>query len=601
MTRQEQFAAEMYSHARAAGLTDAQARVAVAQAALETGYGRSVKDNNYFGIKAGSSWKGPTQEFMTWEEVGGKRVNMRDKFRSYTSPVQAFKDWKSLMERRYPGVLTATTFADAVKALVKGGYATDSKYGSKLQSINTKIDTAIAAMPENPPIPTPRPENAVPSIMDQYAYAGQTRAAAPVSPTSPAQAYGQMANSLQSAGLLGLDGRGSYSAPVGQVERGGALAPAVSANDARAMAAYQDYGQSRAAAPVSPSPATDPARAMAAYQEYGASRAAAPANASPAVDPAKAMAAYQDYGMSRAYAPAEPTRTYEMRAPSPELMSVEQAAQMAAQKSAPPASIMDAVQSAAPGGILGGKSARLAAPATPATPAVPGVAPAVPATPAMPAAPIARALNDQQMDARSWTRPAGTPSFSPADVYAGRANIAADAYGNFVSRDPMTDMTAVTNKYGATTGMTPQGYQTAIAGPLGNTGTQSKGILDGLFSGMSSEETRGRMGSAMKGAMIGYGAAGLPGAVGGGLLGGILSGKTGEIGGSGGSGGILGGLFGGLFGGNTGGRSYGINDFPDAPAHTPGSGGWTQAGLDALGALSPAARDAVESGRGGLY
>jgi hypothetical protein len=49
---------EVYDAAIAAGLTPAAAQVTAAQAMLETGWGKSVKGNNIFGVKAGSSWTG---------------------------------------------------------------------------------------------------------------------------------------------------------------------------------------------------------------------------------------------------------------------------------------------------------------------------------------------------------------------------------------------------------------------------------------------------------------------------------------------------------------------------------------------------------------
>ncbi len=119
---------QMYEYARQAGLSDHLARLAVTQSALETGYGRSVKGNNYFGIKAGKSWNGPSQTFKTWEDVGGKRVNITDKFRKYYNPVDAFKDWEKMIGKRWPAALTAKDLPSAIDGLKygqQGGYASD--------------------------------------------------------------------------------------------------------------------------------------------------------------------------------------------------------------------------------------------------------------------------------------------------------------------------------------------------------------------------------------------------------------------------------------------------------------------------------------------
>jgi flagellar protein FlgJ len=41
----------------------------LAQAAVETGWGRSIKGNNLFNIKPDKSWKGETIEFVTREYI----------------------------------------------------------------------------------------------------------------------------------------------------------------------------------------------------------------------------------------------------------------------------------------------------------------------------------------------------------------------------------------------------------------------------------------------------------------------------------------------------------------------------------------------------
>ncbi len=153
---------QMYEYARQAGLSDHLARLAVTQSALETGYGRSVKGNNYFGIKAGKSWNGPSQTFKTWEDVGGKRVNITDKFRKYYNPVDAFKDWEKMIGKRWPAALTAKDLPSAIDGLKygqQGGYASDQKYKQKLMSIDRQGQRLYNNAPlfaGDIPIPTPR-------------------------------------------------------------------------------------------------------------------------------------------------------------------------------------------------------------------------------------------------------------------------------------------------------------------------------------------------------------------------------------------------------------------------------------------------------------
>ncbi|QNP80979.1 glycoside hydrolase family 73 protein [Agrobacterium tumefaciens] len=167
MKSRQDFYNEVYGYAKDAGLDDTRAHLAASQASLETGFGRSVAGNNYFGVKAGSSWSGPTKDVRTWEEVGGKRQNITDRFRAYEHPVQSLRDWASTVGNRWSSALSAPTFAEAVSALgagKPGGYATDSKYGSKLNSIQSTYGkdvgllSAIAPDVRNIPTPTARPE-----------------------------------------------------------------------------------------------------------------------------------------------------------------------------------------------------------------------------------------------------------------------------------------------------------------------------------------------------------------------------------------------------------------------------------------------------------
>ncbi|TYC55669.1 hypothetical protein FMN50_11530 [Rhodobacterales bacterium] len=140
--RVNEFARRVYVAARNIGLAEPQARLAAAQASVETGYGKSVKGNNYFGIKAGKSWSGSVQNFRTWEEVNGQKVNVSDKFRKYENLEESLKDWVGTVTRRWPDAMIATTFEDAMRGLRYGrpdGYATDSHYGEKLAYVERRI------------------------------------------------------------------------------------------------------------------------------------------------------------------------------------------------------------------------------------------------------------------------------------------------------------------------------------------------------------------------------------------------------------------------------------------------------------------------------
>jgi flagellum-specific peptidoglycan hydrolase FlgJ len=102
-------------------------KIIIAQSALETGWGKSVKGNSYFGIKAHGSDK--TVEFDTHEEdAAGLMRKQRDSFRAYDNP-------------RYKPMLEAKTTEEQISALGETGYATDSKYGDKIRSIVKGLET----------------------------------------------------------------------------------------------------------------------------------------------------------------------------------------------------------------------------------------------------------------------------------------------------------------------------------------------------------------------------------------------------------------------------------------------------------------------------
>lgn len=159
-SRQRDFYSKVYNDARAAGLSDPQARVAAAQASLETGFGRSAVGNNYFGIKAGSSWTGPSVNAGTWENVNGQNVNTNANFRSYENPQDSLNDWSSTVSRNFPDSYWADDFDTAVSGLNNGkygSYATDPNYGSKLRSIDRRYGPELGIMSViDPPTPTPR-------------------------------------------------------------------------------------------------------------------------------------------------------------------------------------------------------------------------------------------------------------------------------------------------------------------------------------------------------------------------------------------------------------------------------------------------------------
>lgn len=174
MTRQERYYNSVYRAAKAEGANDVQAHLAASQASLETGYGKSVKGNNHFGIKAGSKYTGKTVSFRTHEYENGRRVNISDRFRAYDGIRGSVRGYMEFMEKNYPKAWNAPDLPTATKNLRNGrygSYATDPKYDRKLNSIHDRYaHIAVDGMhadqpiPQNAPTPTPNPRTTLASF-----------------------------------------------------------------------------------------------------------------------------------------------------------------------------------------------------------------------------------------------------------------------------------------------------------------------------------------------------------------------------------------------------------------------------------------------------
>ncbi len=120
------------------------ARFLVAQAALETGWGKyelknadGTPSHNLFNIKAGKRWSGDTVSATTTEYVNGAATRENARFRAYGSYADSFRDYANLIRNnpRYAAVVgqeDATAFARGLQA---AGYATDPQYADKLARI----------------------------------------------------------------------------------------------------------------------------------------------------------------------------------------------------------------------------------------------------------------------------------------------------------------------------------------------------------------------------------------------------------------------------------------------------------------------------------
>ncbi|WP_372875654.1 flagellar assembly peptidoglycan hydrolase FlgJ [Pseudomonas sp.] len=134
------------------------ARYLVAQAALETGWGKSIirqqdgtSSHNLFGIKSHNSWDGESARVLTTEYQGGKAVKEAASFRAYDSYAHSFEDYVSFLQSngRYQNALSSTENPEQfARELQKAGYATDPQYARKIGQIARQMQTyqAVASV-----------------------------------------------------------------------------------------------------------------------------------------------------------------------------------------------------------------------------------------------------------------------------------------------------------------------------------------------------------------------------------------------------------------------------------------------------------------------
>lgn len=154
----EGFVASIWPHAEhAARELGVNPRALVAQAALETGWGRKHirrddggSAHNLFGIKA-NGWKGERATTGTHEYVNGVRRNETASFRAYASPAESFADYVRMLKnspRYQPALQAGGDVRSFAQGLQKAGYATDPAYAAKIAAIaaGPTIDRAVAAI-----------------------------------------------------------------------------------------------------------------------------------------------------------------------------------------------------------------------------------------------------------------------------------------------------------------------------------------------------------------------------------------------------------------------------------------------------------------------
>ena len=126
----------------------------IAQACLESNYGVSQLSSrwfNFFGLKCGSAWKGPSVNLATKEEYNSQLVNIRDNFRVYSSMVDGVKGYFDFINtNRYARLKSAETPLAYLSEIKKAGYATSSSYVSSCMSVISRHDLERFDSPDTP-------------------------------------------------------------------------------------------------------------------------------------------------------------------------------------------------------------------------------------------------------------------------------------------------------------------------------------------------------------------------------------------------------------------------------------------------------------------
>lgn len=138
-------------------------QVTLAQAALESGWGRSglaAKYNNFFGIKADPSWTGPTTIQSTREVINGKEVYINAGFRVYATPQGSFADHARFLKRwdRYKSAFTTRDPKVFATRVANAGYATDPGYAKALHKLIDDFNKMAAGSPTPAPTVPPIPK-----------------------------------------------------------------------------------------------------------------------------------------------------------------------------------------------------------------------------------------------------------------------------------------------------------------------------------------------------------------------------------------------------------------------------------------------------------
>ncbi|SHI09163.1 flagellar assembly peptidoglycan hydrolase FlgJ [Ferrimonas marina] len=115
----------------------------IAQAALETGWGRKIltapdgnSSHNLFNIKADRRWDGDHTMVNALEFEDQLPVMQRSAFRIYDDLKASFDDYVDFLRQpRYADALQATDASGFIHGLQQAGYATDPNYANKILNV----------------------------------------------------------------------------------------------------------------------------------------------------------------------------------------------------------------------------------------------------------------------------------------------------------------------------------------------------------------------------------------------------------------------------------------------------------------------------------
>ncbi len=149
----EQFVSKLQPYAeKAAKALGTDPAVLIAQAALETGWGKKViknaagSSNNLFNIKADPRWQGGKVATNTLEFHNGIAVQEKAAFRSYNDYQDSFNDYVRFLNQnpRYENALNSPQDPrQFIRNLHQAGYATDPNYSQKVISVMDKVTSMM--------------------------------------------------------------------------------------------------------------------------------------------------------------------------------------------------------------------------------------------------------------------------------------------------------------------------------------------------------------------------------------------------------------------------------------------------------------------------